>query len=196
MSTRRTRLTVRQDRLTDWGEQLLSRRRFLFALAGGSVAALMPLTGHSAIAPAMDVQQRWSLLDAVQNHLLPSEPDAPGASEIQALKYLRFVVADTELAEDDRAFILRGPEWLEDLTRQAHDKSFIALSEAEKEGMLRRVASSEVGENWISTLQLYLCEAMIADPVYGGNPNGIGWKWLGHNPGFPRPTSRNRYGAG
>ncbi len=195
MSTRRTRSAARQDRLTDWGEQLLSRRRFLFGLAGGSLAVLMPLGGYGAIAPAMDDQQRWSLLDAVQNQLLPSEPDAPGASEIQALEYLRFVVADTQLAEDDRAFILRGPEWLEDLTLQAHDKSFSALSEAEKEGMLRRVATSEVGENWISTLQLYLCEALIADPVYGANPDGIGWKWLGHNPGFPRPNSRNRYGA-
>ncbi len=195
MSKCRARPIEHQSLLADWGEQLLSRRRFLLGLTAGSLAALMPLSARSADTPAMDEQLRWSLLDAVQNHLFPSEPDAPGAREIQALKYLRFVVADTRLAEDERAFILRGPEWLEDLTREVHAMSFMVLSVQGKEEMLRRVASSGAGENWISTLQMYLCEALISDPVYGSNPGGIGWKWLGHNPGFPRPNAQNRYGA-
>jgi gluconate 2-dehydrogenase gamma chain len=25
--------------------------------------------------------------------------------------------------------------------------------------------------------------------VYGGNPDGIGWRWLGHVPGYPRPPA-------
>ncbi len=195
MSKCRAKANDHQTLLADWGDRLLSRRRFLLGLAAGSLATLMPLPAHGTDTPVMDEKLRWGLLDAVQNHLFPSEPDAPGAREIQALRYLRFVVADTRLAEDERAFILRGPEWLEDLTRQVHAKSFMVLSVRGKEEMMRRVASSGAGENWISTLQMYLCEALIADPVYGGNPNGIGWKWLGHNPGFPRPNSQNRYGA-
>ena len=33
------------------------------------------------------------------------------------------------------------------------------------------------------------------DPVYGGNPDGIGWKWLMHPPGFPRPPKGKTYHA-
>ena len=61
--------------------------------------------------------------------------------------------------------------------------------------MLRHTAGYDGGENWLSTLLLYIFEALLTDPVYGGNPNGIGWKWLGHNPGLPRPTADKRYGA-
>jgi len=25
--------------------------------------------------------------------------------------------------------------------------------------------------------------------VYGGNPDGIGWKWLEHQPGYPTPPA-------
>jgi gluconate 2-dehydrogenase gamma chain len=41
----------------------------------------------------------------------------------------------------------------------------------------------------------YIMEALLTDPVYGGNPNSIGWQWLKHQPGFPRPTTplKRRY---
>ena len=34
---------------------------------------------------------------------------------------------------------------------------------------------------------------MLAPPIYGGNPNGIGWQWLKHKPGFPLPEQGKRY---
>ena len=39
----------------------------------------------------------------------------------------------------------------------------------------------------------YLLQALLTDPVYGGNPNGVGWKWLHHQPGFPRPPKDETY---
>ena len=36
-------------------------------------------------------------------------------------------------------------------------------------------------------------EGFFADPVYGGNSNGIGWAWLEHQPGFPRPPVGRRH---
>ena len=59
--------------------------------------------------------------------------------------------------------------------------------------MLRRIAASPAGENWLSTLILYLMEALLTDPAYGGNPGGIGWRWLRHTPGYPRPTPDKTY---
>ncbi len=194
MTIRRSLPSAADASLQQWRRQLIDRRRFLLSMAGGSLAALMPLrTLQGATAREMDEDMRWKLLDAVQQHLLPSEAQAPGARELKALDYLKFVIGDKGLDAEDRAFLLRGPEWLEDLTQNMLRKSFLELSHQEKEQVLQRIAASPTGENWLSSLQLYLCEAMIADPVYGGNPNGIGWKWLGHNPGFPRPNESNRY---
>jgi len=42
-------------------------------------------------------------------------------------------------------------------------------------------------------LLTYILEALLTDPVYGGNPNGIGWTWLQHQPGFPTPTEDKKY---
>ena len=39
----------------------------------------------------------------------------------------------------------------------------------------------------------YLLEALLADPVYGGNTDEVGWKWLGYTAGFPRPPIGKRY---
>ena len=47
---------------------------------------------------------------------------------------------------------------------------------------------------WLSTLITYTLEALLSDPLYGGNTNGIGWKWLGHDPGNPRPSADKIYG--
>ncbi len=196
MTLRRTTQTSTRTELDEWREHILSRRSFLLRMAGGSLAALMPI--RSSIAgsePAeLSEEERWVLLDAVQGHLFPTEPAVPGAREIKALDYLRFVVGDKGLDVEERQFILRGVSWLEDLTRKDLSKGFLQLNADERERMLRKVASSTAGENWLSTIQLYICEALLADPVYGGNPNGIGWKWLGHNPGFPRPRPDKHYG--
>ena len=60
----------------------------------------------------------------------------------------------------------------------------IALRELEKTG---------AGRSWITELLHYLFEALLTDPVYGGNPGGIGWKWLDHTPGFRRPSKDKRF---
>lgn len=197
MMTRRTLPARRQPVwLSGWREHLVSRRRFLIGAAGGTVAALFPLriVGSSVATPPLDDAARWRLVGAVQDHLFPSEPAAPGAQEINALAYLGWVVADDNLDPDHRAFILRGAEWVEEHALALEQASFGELDEGGRERVLRHVAATGGGENWLSTVLMYLFEALLTDPVYGGNPDGVGWKWLGHTPGFPRPTAGKRYG--
>ncbi|MDD5389747.1 MAG: gluconate 2-dehydrogenase subunit 3 family protein [Gallionellaceae bacterium] len=168
--------------LDEWRHTLLTRRTFLLASAGG-LAALFTAGGTLAA-----TANSWLVLAAVQNHLFPSELGSPGAREINALSYLQGVLGDPRGDRDEQRFILQGVDWLEDLSRQRHKASFVDLDPIRREQVLREVANSGPGENWLSTLLLYICEALLADPVYGGNPEGIGWAWLGHQAGFPRPT--------
>ena len=133
------------------------------------------------------------MLDAVQQHLFPTEPDAPGAHEIKSLDYLRFIVADEGQDAEERAFLLQGAGWLEDMAQQLTGASFLALDEESREQVLRKVERSAAGRNWLSTMLLYLIEALLADPAYGSNPDGVGWRWLAHTPGFPRPPRNKLY---
>ena len=105
--------------LTEWRRELWSRRRFLLRMAGGSVLALFARANLAAEPEPLGEARRWELLDAVQQHLFPSEPDSPGAREINALAYLRFVVSDPKVDAEDRQFILaRLQEQLD--TRDEH----------------------------------------------------------------------------
>jgi gluconate 2-dehydrogenase gamma chain len=167
---------------------LITRRRFLVQAAGGSVALLFGLRAASA-----DDYNPWPTLDAVTQHLLPSEPDSPGAVEIRALDYLRFVSADPQVDHEEREFMLQCNRWLDELAQEQHGSTFPALAPDRKEELLRQVAKTAAGENWVSTLLGYMFEALLTAPTYGGNPDGVGWRWLEYVPGFPLPGPGSRY---
>lgn len=126
-------------------------------------------------------------------HLLPTESDAPGAAEIKSLDYLRFIVADDTQDAEERDFIVQGTVWLEGMAQQLTDHSFANLNEVDRERVLRKIETSAAGSNWLSTLLMYLIESILSDPVYGGNANGTGWRWLSHIPGYPHPPTNKRY---
>lgn len=183
----------------------LTRQEFL-----RQSGALVVLAGLLAIKPAVALtlsekkslpkariefsQPQQRLLDAVQMRLFPDDGDGPSARDLHALDYLQWALADPKnIADGDADFIEKGIGWLEEASQDSLGESFAALSSQQQDQLLRQVASSRAGENWLSLLLYYLIESLTLDPVYGGNPDGIGWRWLEHQPGFPRPTKHNTY---
>ena len=138
-------------------------------------------------------QAPWPTLAAVQDQLFPSEPDSPGASDINAASYLKNLLEEKTFDRDEREFILNGPTWLNELAKTDYGKPFTQLDTSQREQLLQRIARSQAGENWLSLLLMYIFEALLSSPIYGGNPDGIGGRWLEHNPGFPQPTTNNSY---
>ncbi len=90
---------------------------------------------------------------------------------------------------EDKDFIFRGIGWLNELTRDQHKKPFVQLSTIQQDEIIHQIVKSRAGRNWVSMLLTYTLEALLADPVYGGNKNGAGWKWLQHQPGYPTPSA-------
>lgn len=134
------------------------------------------------------------VLESVQLQLFPADGDGPSAKDLNALAYLEWALTDPGNVEDgDRAFIIKGIRLLEALSRETNGKSFTRYSAEQQHKLMEKFAASEVGENWMSLLVYYLLESLLLDPVYGGNPDGIGWKWLEHQAGFPRPGSDQTY---
>jgi len=179
-------------------EALLSRREFMSILA--AAAAAYPLSSlaesRTKKISAENHIEPWLTLAAVQKHLFPAEKSSPhsiGAKDIQALEYLRATMKTPDFDKEKADLIHNGVSWLNDLANQQYSTKFIQLDSSAKEKILRRIETSNAGARWLSTLLTYLLEALLADPVYAGNPNGIGWKWLQHQPGFPRPTENKKY---
>lgn len=174
----------------------ISRREFLNRLALlGSLAACYPLVtlaqrrleAESELSLTWLNQDPWKTLAEVQVHLFPASADTPGADDIQAIVYLHNTIENPAADGEDKEFLFNGVGWLNDLTREKIRQPFVALDEQQRETLLRQIEESRAGRNWLSLLLTYLLEALLADPVYGGNPGGIGWKWLEHQPGYPMP---------
>jgi gluconate 2-dehydrogenase gamma chain len=178
----------------------ISRREFLSRLALlGSLAACYPAatlaSARSGTRPTPDWLDTppWKTLAAVQQHMFPATQDTPGASDIQATVYLRNAIENPAADGEDREFVFNGVGWLNELTQDQYQQDFTALDEQQRENVLRKIEQSQAGRNWLSLLLTYLLEALLADPVYGGNPDGIGWKWLAHQPGYPTPPENKSW---
>jgi gluconate 2-dehydrogenase gamma chain len=163
-------------------QQAPSVQKAATAAAATAAPAVSPFTAQEA-----------ATLRAVQSHLLPDDGDGPGAAAIGAWEYLCNALADAQNIEDgDAQALARGCGWLDDLARGSGDV-FVKWPRAGQERLLRQVAASRAGEDWLSLLMFYLAGALMLDPVYGGNRDEAGWRWLQHQPGFPRPAPGHLY---
>jgi len=172
----------------------MNRRHFLSrSLLAASLPLVPGATTWAKVLPELSEgaaglsRRQWETLAALQDHLLPSEPDAPGAREVHATAYLYYTLTAPGTKPVEQTFIREGLERLERVVAGIGEKSFIELDEAGRETALRRLEQDKVGQHWLAEVLNFLLESLLADPLYGGNPDTIGWRWLEHTPGFPRP---------
>lgn len=174
----------------------LNRRQFVqlvsssALLTPGLARAAQPMAemAQPARDPAyQNLQDPWLTIAEVQQHLLPADAQSPGAEQIGALNFLHTMLqAQSDPQESE--FIQQGVVWLNQLAHKQYQADFKQLEAAQRETLLRRIETSDAGARWLSILMTYLIEALLSDPVYGGNKNRRGWLWLEHIPGFPTPA--------
>ncbi len=181
----------------------LGRRTFLLrggaalatiaALAGLPYAVRKNLTRETAF--VLFSTQQLKALAAVQEHLFPKSPDSPGAADINATAYLENAITAPGIDPDSRNTIVNGVSRVQDASRERFDVAFNNLEYQQREQLLRYLADkTRWGRAWLSLVLYYIFEALLSDPVYGGNPGEIGWRWLEHQAGFPRPPADRIYG--
>jgi len=179
-------------------ESGMSRRDFLklsssVSLLSG-VLATKPIFAKPKSAESIFTKHQNKTMISVQQILFPDDGDGPSSIDLQALKYLHWALKDPDnIADGDPAYLIKGLVSVDVFTEDLLGKKFIELSTEKQNEILVKIEKSSFGENWLSLILYYLIEALLLDPVYGGNPNGIGWKWLEHQPGFPRPNLNQTY---
>lgn len=163
------------------------------ALAGLPYAVRKDLTRETSFVLFSDQQHR--VVSAAQEHLFPKDSGSPGAKDINATAYLEWAITVPEANPETRDTIVNGIDGLQDASRERFDVPFNDLNGEQREQLLRYLAGrTRWGKAWLSLMLYYILEALLSDPAYGGNPDGIGWKWLQHQPGFPTPPADKIYG--
>ena len=178
---------------------LINRRQFIQLIT--AVSASWPISGFTAdkvLGKTHDemyknLQEPWLTLAQVQEHLFPADDHSPGAKDISALRFLINMLDAPDTDSEEKEFIIKGVGWLNDLSKTSHQQPFINLKTEDKESVLRKIETSKAGSRWLSLMMSYLIEALLSDPVYGGNKDRIGWQWLEHIPGFPTPSTSHVY---
>ena len=181
--------------------QRFSRRIFIRLAARGvvSLGAVLPfglntsdLFNNAEADSLDDLPNLFSaderlLLNQVQEHLLPSELNSPGARDVRATRYLEIALTGKDIDERDLPRIKKGIETLRVLLKKRGVTYFSQLTVQQREKLLREIEGTGNGEVWLRLILGYTLEAYVGDPSYGGNTDGIVWAWLGHTPGYPRP---------
>lgn len=171
----------------------MNRRKFLKGLIAAGIISQAPWITSCSTEDNSKKKNQFSTIETVQNHLWPADGNGPSAQEIHALEYLKWVLQDDQLPEVDKNFILNGSEWLNQWSDEKYQKSFNSLETALQKEILDQILNEEWGDQWVSMLINFILEALLADPIYGGNTNKAGWTWLDHFAGNPRPTKELLY---
>ncbi len=179
----------------------LSRKQFVKSILVGSVALQLPwLTScsdqtkdFSGIGSLTDKQ--FELLRNIQDILFPADGNGPGAWEIHADKYTAWVLSDPNLDPDEQQYIIQKLDAFDARCIEKTGNPFQNLSPTERHQFVAEIAEISWGRKLLSRLLTFIFEALLLDPKYDVNPNGIGWKWLNHDPGNPRPTEKILYPA-
>lgn len=153
----------------------MNRRNFLILSSLG--------VALSQISLAKGIEAKEAVvLENVYDVLFPKTKTMPSASEFGATSYLMKNISNEYFDTDHAQLIIQGAK---DFIGSFPE--FIGATPKEKEGMIESAYENEYGYDWLSTLIYYGFEALLADPIYGGNTQQIGWKALNHKPGLPRP---------
>lgn len=137
--------------------------------------------------------KQWAMAEAALDRLLPSEPDAPGARDVNAVGYLDRVLQEDDLEPRRYLDVVRtGISVLEVRAVARGAANFAALPGATQDELIKAMEGEEGGVLWIKRMLYFALEALLGDPVHGCQPGEVGWTWLGNAPGSPRPTSAAR----
>ncbi len=182
----------------DWN---ISRKNFVRTMLLGGLALQLPwlqscTDEHGFPIPAnLDplTKDQFVTLQHLLLILFPDDGNGPSAIDIHADQYILWVLNDPELDPNENNFIIEKLDLFQEKCAESLSMDFKSLSIAEQQDFVSTISREKWGKRWMSRLLTLIFEALLLDPSYGGNSEEVGWNWLAHNPGYPRPHDKIRY---
>lgn len=174
----------------------LNRRNFLKTAIAASVASSVPLWVSCNYKPdefTLNDHQVF-IVKKVQEFLFPEDENGPSANDLNAFNYFQWVLWEVGTDKEDKNYLIKGIQWVDEFSDEEKDSAFIKLKHNEQMDLLEQIITTDWGESWLSMMLTLIFEALFCDPIYGGNVNKEGWKWLEYNPGEPRPSEDLKLG--
>ncbi|MCF6200800.1 MAG: gluconate 2-dehydrogenase subunit 3 family protein [Hydrogenimonas sp.] len=157
-------------------------RRDFFTVTVCSVAAIC----HAENAPLRKIEDAYETIFTVQRHFFPKGLEMPDADSFGASDYFKEAINHKSFDPDIRELLFKGAVKLQELA----GGKFESLSFQKREDLLREFEKDEYGGYWLVQLMNITLEALLGDPIYGGNKNEAGWKSFTLKSGIPRPKER------
>jgi gluconate 2-dehydrogenase gamma chain len=131
----------------------------------------------------------------LQLAILPADGNGPSSEEIRALDYFMWYLTEANTTASDIDYLVNGLKTIVlSINKLASKTATIEhISQEDWKKIIPQLCSTYAHKDWLSKLTTLIFEALLLDPVYGVNVNEIGWEWLEHQPGIPRPTEENKY---
>jgi gluconate 2-dehydrogenase gamma chain len=179
-----------------------SRRSFLRNVLLGSVVVASPWIASCDIneekkfdGKGIFTDIELELIYSLQNILFPNDGNGPSASDVNAHNYLVWYLSDELLPKEDYDFIINGFQSFKKFTQKEKGTSINLLEMTKEEWQQLIIKSCEIYEHkdWLSRILTLIFETLLLDPIYECNTNELGWEWLNHIPGNPRPTEELKY---
>lgn len=196
--TENTKLKVPKvyDNLDKWET---NRRSFLrAALVAGAASQLAWFTSCSAeLEKANDylTAEQSTILKRTLEILWPDDENGPSVDDLNTFGYFMWFFSTELLPQEEKDFIVDGMDFIEAKSKEIYKKSFFELSSKRQEVLIANIVDMNDGEKLMAVMITYILESLILDPIYGGNKDEAGWKWLNHVPGNPRPDEGTRVEA-
>ena len=173
----------------------ISRRGFIRQMIVVGIALNVPFY-HSCKESSQDsilTQNQEYILRRILEILFPQDDMGPSIVELKIYDYILWVLTDARLDPDEAKYTIRGIAWINESSQEELEMDFDNLNAEQQEFIIKFVSETSWGESWLSTLLTLIFEALLLDPIYNVNEQRMGWKWLNHQEGSPRPEVHNAY---
>src|ERR1700719_2541099 len=124
-------------------------------------------------------------LDALFEHLFPADEYGPGASSIGVIRYLDRALSGP-YAQHLETYRL-GVYALDAESLQRFGRPFVKVDSVHRQELIAALEQDAVptfcaieGKAFFELARSHLQEGLFGDPIYGGNRNKAGWRFLGH----------------
>lgn len=126
-------------------------------------------------------------IELLQCDLFPALPNGLDVHTINARAYLAHILRHPRVSLRQKHIIHQGIVQIEQLAKKRYRATYVELGAKKRQVLLAQIAKTPWGEGFIQEMLGFIFEALLGDPIYGINKDGVGWRWTRHTPGLPRP---------